>query len=70
MSAGVYITSTLLTFVSFAGVTVTSPLVAGVTVGAVGLTLTVTSIVLDGCFCVAVGWSLPVCDGGRVTFTL
>ena len=61
MSAGVYVTSTLLTFVSFAGVTVTSPLVAGLTVGAVGLTLTVTSIVLDGLTCVAAGCaSVPV----------
>ena len=70
VSAGVYVTSNLSTVVSFAGVTVTSPFVAGVTVGAVGFTLTVTSIVLEGRFCVTFGWSVPLCDGGNVTFTL
>ena len=59
------------TFVSFAGVIVTSPLVCGAIVGAVGFTLTVTSIVLDGFTCVATGCaSLPDCDTGNVTLTL
>ena len=59
------------TFVSFAGVIVTSPLFCGVIVGAVGFTLTVTLIVLDGLTCVANGCaSLPDCDTGNVTFTL
>ena len=49
------------TFVSFAGVIVTSPLVCGAIVGAVGFTLTVTLIILDGLTCVALGRvSFPV----------
>ena len=39
-------------------------------VGFGGVTFTVTSIVLVGCFLVASGASLSVCDGGNVTFTL
>ena len=44
VSAGVYVTSTLLTFGSFTGVIVTSPISAAVTVGAVGFTKNVTSL--------------------------
>ena len=71
LSCFVKVTLTLSTFVWFVGVIKTSPLSFGVTVGAVGFTLTVTSIVLDGLACVATGCaSLPDCDTGNVTFTL
>ena len=63
--------SNLLTWASFTGVIITSPLVCASILGAVGLTLTVTSIVLDGLTCVAPGCaSLPDWDTGNIAFTL
>ena len=69
MSAGVYVTSTLLTFVSFVLYPIlTSPLSSGVTVGFVGLICTLTFTVLVF-VCVAAKGPFAGPLAGNVTLT-
>ena len=69
MSAGVYVTSTLLTFVSFVLYPIlTSPLSSGVTVGFVGLIFTLTFTVLVF-VCVAAKGPFAGPLAGNVTLT-